>query len=544
MNEPEARSLIAAGETLTVEFKSDRGPFGDSELVEAVVCLTNHLGGMLLIGVENNGQVTGLNTGRSTHPDRLAGLIAGRTEPPVSVGVEVVDLPDGRIAVIEVPQSNQLSATKDGKTVIRCIGGDGKPSCRPLYPHEYVNWRAERGQADFSAMSLQETSWDDLDPLEFVRLRRVIEENHGDAALLHLDDVAIARALGLVKEENGRRTPTVAGLLLVGKELSLREHLPTHEVAFQVLRGLDVTMDEFRRTPLLQVQEWLMQAVDVRNEEQELMAGGVRVGVPKYDRRGLREAIHNALIHRDYTRRAAIYIQLRDDEAIISSPGGFVQGITPDSLLTASPHPRNPLLADIFKRVGLVERTGRGVRLIYQGQLQNGRRPPDYSRSRLDSVSLVLENRPADLGFIQAALRANRALGRALRMEELAALWLGWKEKSVPVEELAHLIQTDPAVPLGQLADAGLTRTGGGVYRLTTQARAGEEETREGAQSAEEQILTFIREHGRIDRAQAAQLLDLNEDQAFYRLKKLIDQAKLRLIGKGRGSYYELTEKK
>src|SRR3712207_5768487 len=69
------------------------------------------------------------------------------------------------------------------------------------------------------------------------------------------------------------------------------------------------------------------------------------------------------------------------DGLIISNPGGFVEGVTLDRLLVTEPRPRNPLLADIMKRVGLAERTGRGVDLIYQGLLRYGRPAPDYSRS-------------------------------------------------------------------------------------------------------------------------------------------------------------------
>lgn len=88
-----------------------------------------------------------------------------------------------------------------------------------------------------------------------------------------------------------------------------------------------------------------------------------------------------ALIHRDYARLGAVHVQLHDDYAIVSNPGGFVTGVTIDNILVAAPHPRNPLLADAFKRIGLVEKTGRGVGIIYTGQLQNGRRQPAYDRS-------------------------------------------------------------------------------------------------------------------------------------------------------------------
>lgn len=101
----------------------------------------------------------------------------------------------------------------------------------------------------------------------------------------------------------------VLGLLLFGKEASLRRLLPTHEVAFQVLRGQEVEVNEFFRAPLLRVMEEVLQRFRARYCEEELMMGLLRVGVPEYSERAFREAVANALIHRDYTRLGAVHIQ-------------------------------------------------------------------------------------------------------------------------------------------------------------------------------------------------------------------------------------------
>jgi len=284
------QEIIDQGETLTLEFKSDRGPLNDTELFNTVVCMANATGGMLLIGVEDEGTVTGLHPVHHTRPELLTAFIASRTVPPLTVEASFETLVFGgiemTIAVLRIPASPQPIATSDGRLLVRYLDTHGRPGCRPLYPHELTSWRADRGQADMTAMPVSGATWDDLDPLEFARLRRMVEENRGDAALLELSDQEIARALGLVCAGDGVLTPTLAGLLLIGKEAALRKYVPAHEAAFQVLRGTDVAVNEFRRWPLLRIHEWLMQAIDVRNEEQELMVGSFRVGVPRYDRRG------------------------------------------------------------------------------------------------------------------------------------------------------------------------------------------------------------------------------------------------------------------
>jgi len=384
---------------------------------------------------------------------------------------------------------------------------------------------------------------DDLDPLEFERLRRMVRENPGgDTALLDLSDEALAGALGLVKrDESGRLRPTVAGLLIAGREHALRDYLPAHEVAFQVLHGTEVAVNEFRRRPLLHIHEWLTQAVDVRNEEQELLIDGVRIGVPRYDRAGIREAINNALVHRDYTRLGAIHVQLHDDHVRVSNPGGFVEGVGPHNLLVTEPRPRNPLLADIFKRVGLVERTGRGVQTIYRGQLRNGRRPPDYTLSTEVGASVLLDSGPADLDFVRLTVEAGRRLERELALGELFALWQAHREGVTTPDMLANALQRSPeqvAQVLEDLAREGLLDVSRGLYRIpsTLYARA---QAAEPTRSPEELILGYVRQHGRITRREVMAICDVNKDQAVYLLQTLVRKGLLRLVGKGRGAYYE-----
>lgn len=552
MNEAELRRLIVAGETTTVEFKNDRGPLADADLLETVVCLANAQGGTLLIGVEDDGTITGLHADHRTRPGMLAAFVASRTVPPLSVEAAFVETAQGPVAVLTVPAARQPIATSDGRLVIRYTDTHGRPGCRPLYPYELASWRADRGLADLSAMLVPEATWDDLDPLEFARLRRMVEENRGDAALLELSDEAVARALGLVRVDGSMLTPTLAGLLLVGKESALRQHVPAHEVAFQVLRGTDVAVNEFRRWPLLRSHEWLMQAVDVRNEEQELMMGGMRVGVPHYDRRGIREAVNNALIHRDYTRLGAVHVQLHDGFTLIANPGGFVQGVRADNLLVAAPRPRNPHLADAFKRVGLVERTGRGVSIIFTGQLRNGRPAPSYDRSTETSISVTLDGGPSDLAFVEAAIQAGKRLGRGLTVPELLVLWETWTTGSVTVSEAARLGQSDlraAALVLRDLQQNELLMSffssGRRAYRLaptlsgeTGHVSVGPSFSGLSLPELENKIMGLARQHGRIQRGEVEALSGLGRDRVYRLLKRLVEDGKLELVGRGQAAFY------
>jgi len=554
MNARQLQALIAQGESLTIEFKSDRGPLSDGDLLEAVACLANGQGGTLVVGVEDDGKVTGLHAIHRERPEHLAAFVASRTVPPLTADASFVGLVEGMVAVLHVPAARQPTSTSDGRLLIRHLDLHGRPACRPLYAYELANWRAERGQIDLSALPVPGAAWADLDPLEFARLRRMVEENRGDAALLELSDQEIAQALGLVQIEGGEYTPTLAGLLMVGKESALRDHIPAHEVAFQVLHGTDVAVNEFRRWPLLRTLEWALEAFQVRNEERELNIGLFRVGVPTYDRRSFREVINNALIHRDYARLGAVHVQIHDDHIQVSNPGGFVEGVRLENLLVTEPRPRNPRLADAFKRVGLVERTGRGVAIIYRGQLRNGRLPPDYGLSTEAGVNVMLPGGPADLDFVQLVVSEENRQQRTLQVDELLLLAHVWRERSIDTPAAALLTQRDEPharMTLESLVETGLLERRGakrgrtyllsaGVYRDLgkpadyVRARGFEPE------QMEQMVLQFVRAHERIVRREAADLCRIGPYQATRLLQRLVKEGKLTRHGERKGTFYTL----
>ncbi|MGQ9486589.1 MAG: hypothetical protein ACUVSV_06680 [Armatimonadota bacterium] len=153
-----------------------------------------------------------------------------------------------------------------------------------------------------------EARWQDLDPLEFERFRRFIRETkQGDRSLLELPDIELAKALGAVEANHEVTAIRVLGLLLFGKEESLRRLLPTHEVAFQVLAGTQVLVNDFFLWPLLRVMEEILTRFRARYREEEVMLGLFRIGVPEYSERAFREAVANALVHRDYTLLGAVH---------------------------------------------------------------------------------------------------------------------------------------------------------------------------------------------------------------------------------------------
>lgn len=550
-NEHEIEKLIQQGESLALEFKSDLKSLPDRELVATVVSLANTEGGDLLLGVEDDGTVTGLH---ANHLNILGipSLIANKTNPAISVRVERCELEGRSIARISVPKSRQLVSTSDGLLVRRRIKLDGTPEAVPFYPHEFIQRQSSMGLVDPSAMVLEEVEASQLDPLQRLRIRNAIKKYGGEQSLLSLADDELDGALGLIKNISGKQHPTVAGLLLLGTEELLRTHLPAYEVAFQMLQGTDVKVNEFYRKPLLETFEEVEILFKARVVEEEIQVGLFRVPVPNYDRRAFREAFVNALVHRDFSRVGAVHVKIGDDGLSISNPGGFVEGVTLDNLLVAAPRSRNPLLADVIKRIGLAERTGRGIDRIYEGMLRYGRPSPDYSMSNEFTVSVHMTNAAADLDFLKMVVEQEDKLGN-MPIDSLIILSRLREERRLTTADLAPSVQKPEAhvrATLEKLVERGFLEphgTGRGrAYTLSASLyqKAGQrsEYIRQAGFAPiqqEQMVLKYIDKHGNIKRADVIELCQITRDQAAKLLARLVNEKKIYLHGERRGAYYD-----
>jgi ATP-dependent DNA helicase RecG len=551
-NEHEIKTLLDKGETLTVEFKSDtKGGLPDRDLVAAVVAMANTEGGVILLGVEDSGTVSGI---QPHHQDTmgLQALIANRTSPSVAVSTELIEYDGKKILCITVPKSQSIVSSTEGLVLRRRLMVSGRPEAVPFYPHEFIQRQSALGLMDPSAMPLVSLSAEDLNPLERQRIREAIRRYGGDMSLLPLADDELDGALGLVTTMEGRRRPTLAGLLLMGHEEAIRRHVPAHEVAFQVLEGTEVRVNEFFRKPLLQTFEEVELLFKARVVEQEIQVGLFRVPIPNFDWRAFREGFINALVHRDYARLGAVQVKLDDDGLTISSPGGFVEGVTLQNLLVVAPRSRNPLLGDVVKRIGLAERTGRGINRIFEGMLRYGRPAPDYSMSDASSVVLLMARADADIAFLEMLLSYEQRTRTPLPIDSLIVLSRLRQERRLTTADLVQSTQkseTATRTALEKLVEAGLVEaqgTGRGrtymlsakVYRKSGQKAAYIRQAGFEPIQQEQMVIAFIERHGSIKRADVVDLCHIGPFQATRLLKRLSREGKIEPRGKGKGAFY------
>ena len=546
--ESSIKSLIAGGETYTVEFKRD---VSDDELTEASVCLANGDGGRILVGVADDGTLVGAQPrhGATTEPRRLEALIANKTSPALRVEVATERHGGLDVVIVHVPKARTLVATTSGRYVRRAVGVDGKPQCLPMLPHEAQARTTLLGGRDLSASPLTELSIADLDPTEFDRFRR-LAGGGGDGLLAELSDLDLLSALGFRSADGSL---TLGAALLFGTPAVLRTFVPTHSVVFQALDKHDaVRANRDLHVPLVRAMVELTEAVKPYNPEEEIDDGLFRLGLPLYSEIAVRETIANALVHRDYSINGQVRVAVDGSQALaVSNPGGFPDGITIHNLLSAPPQARNPLIADAFKRAGLVERTGRGVNRVYRHQLALGRPRPDYSRSTQAWVEARLPAGPADhelAVFVAASARD----GRPLELQTLQVLHEVRAESRVTsarAGELLHVGTDDARSVLNSLVERGLLESRGegrgrtyhlaaALYREIGESGAYVRARGLDPIQQEQMILTYVVQHGSIGRAEAAELCRIAPEQASRRLRGMARDGALRMTGSRRTARY------
>lgn len=353
-------------ESETVEFKRE----WSARALEDLVAFANTRGGILYIGVEDNGRPVGANIG-DAEIQRLANLITSRLGITPSIRVETVE--EKPLLVIQVGMTPGIVPC-NGRYLKR-VGSTNRDFAPDELARHFLN---RSGQ-----------SWDSLlTPygMERVQLGRLATfANLAQKRLPHIEPnqpKLLLENLGLLKE--GRLTN--AGLLLFGLrpqerfvQAQLRigvfrsptEIVDSHEFAGTLWDQLEGAMERFRR--LLQVR------FDVRATEPSL-EGLARTDVWEYPLDALREAVINALIHRDYTETTDIQIRVYDDEMNVWNPGGLPPQLTVEQLREPQ-HlslPRNPFLAQAFYYAGLIERWGTGTGRILALCREQGLPEPEF----------------------------------------------------------------------------------------------------------------------------------------------------------------------
>ena len=510
-------------------------------LREATVALANARGGFVVLGVadQKKTRAEAIHGVGDLDSEGLRRDIYDGTDPHILVDIEPIEEPEGRVLVIRIPRGLGLHTTTDGVARIR-VGKESKPLTGSGLAQALLN----RGGLDLTAETVPGASRSDLDPEQIGRLRRVIEVEGSAPQLTRLSDEELLKALDLITDSGITR----AAILLLGTPSALARIAPNNEIIFARHTSADTRYDARRdlKSPLLRQLDELEELVMAHTGLTTVALAGLRdLEVPDVGRWSAREAILNAVCHRDWFVNQSVLVSVHPDRLEIQSPGGFVGGVTAENVMRHPPVRRNPLLATVLQAIGLVNRAGLGVDRMHEESLRAGKRPPRYEAAA-SYVRLTLPTR-TDPDF--AAFVANeRKSGKELAIDDLLVLeaitrsgdfdrWAAAAclnvEEAAAAERLVSLRERGHLIPVG--------RGRGTRYRLAgrlARRRRIDPDRRDADPAMREQILQLVEDRGSITNADVRRLTGLSRFRALGLLRKLSTDGLLRMTGSRRGARY------
>jgi ATP-dependent DNA helicase RecG len=241
---------------------------------------------------------------------------------------------------------------------------------------------------DFSGDICPGATMDDLDETAIEVFRQLWKDKSGNKRLANLSARQLLKDAGAIEDED----ITYAALILFGTKKALRKYLPHSEVVF-----------EYRSSeaagPAAQREEFVLgyfayynriwELINLRNDKQHYQDGMVIYDISTFNEQIVREAVLNAVSHRQYQLAGSIFVRQYRDRLVVESPGGFPLGVTTENILYKQA-PRNRRIAEIFALSGLVERSGQGMDLMYELSVCESKELPNFIGSDNYLVRLTL----------------------------------------------------------------------------------------------------------------------------------------------------------
>lgn len=276
---------------------------------------------------------------------------------------------------------------------------------------------------DVTARIVEEADSSDLSGGVRELLREKIEDLRGDKTLLALDDEAFDAALGFRRRNSkGILKPTVCGLLMIGRRGWLQAFVPTARSVFQRTASVRTLTEQTFLDPIVSAMEEMTHCFEARNASKEAYLDGIRFAIPDYSPSAFREALVNAFCHRDYRSYGTVRVEMTENSLSITSPGGFLPGITPENLLDARPRCRNALLARALKRTGYAGGSGHGIKTIFLDSMRGGRLWPDYEQSTDGYVRVEILQSKEEYEFFRLVNRYENRLKRLITVPAMTIL--------------------------------------------------------------------------------------------------------------------------
>jgi len=358
-------TALQQGEGENCEFRSS---FGEDAL-RTLCAFANTRGGVLWIGVRDDGSISGVTLGKETLRDWANQI---RQALGVNARLEPLQIGDKTIVRIAVAESQAKPIRFKGRSWQRVGSTDQQAS-----DEDETRWVLERIGQTWDALPDLRVHWNDLSSEQIALFRRRCNLQGRRLIPESEDDATVLGKLGLITPDG---QITRAAVLLFGREPQRfylnafvkigRFRAPTHIVDDREIRG----------TLFEQVEGTMQYFRDRMETRYEFTGEPAREVVWEYPLDALREAVVNAICHRDYLDSAHIQIRWYDDRIVFWNPGKLPPALTVETLLRDHPSlPRNRLIAEAFYYIGWIERWGTGIQRMREACLSTGLPEPIFS---------------------------------------------------------------------------------------------------------------------------------------------------------------------
>jgi len=402
------------GENL--EFKTAKNSFNESkDLPDYCAALANEGGGKLILGVDPSRSVVGTKAFHETHNTLSHKLLSSLG---IRIDVEELKHPKGRVLIFHVPPRPPGQPVKStGKYHYPMRAGESLVEMDDMTLKSILN----ETMPDFSSKIVEGLSLSDMDEtaLENFNVRWVQKAGRQDYRDFTADKML--RNIGIMSD-NGIN---YAGLILFARKEKIDRYLPGSEIIFEWRQAASKIAHDYRinwREPFFKIYNEIWSNINARNLRIPFQEGLFQREIFAYSEKPIREAVLNAVAHRDYNiSTQSIFITASPEKFTIESPGGFLPGITPENVLYKREW-RNRCIAETLEKAGLVERSGQGMDDIFEQTIREGKGLPDLSKSDNYSVRLIIPEQVKDRNFVLFLERITNEKQILLSFEEIYQL--------------------------------------------------------------------------------------------------------------------------
>lgn len=386
------KEWMKSREDENLEFKEAKNHFDFEKLTKYCAAIANEGGGKIILGVTDKlpRRVVGCQEFHNMERTK-AGLVE---RLHLRIDAEEINHIEGRILIFHVP-SRPIGYPIQYKGSYWMRAGE---DLVPMTQDQLKKIFAESGP-DFSSEICLTASFSDLDPVAVKRFRAMWLRKAKNPTLDTLTDEQLLHDAELIVDDG----VTFAALILFGTRKALGKYLAQAEIIFEY-RSSEASLSaqqrkEYREGFFL-IENDLWETINLRNEVQQYREGLFMRDISTFNETVVREAILNAVSHRDYRLGGSIFLRQNPRRLEVVSPGGFPPGITQENVLWRQ-LPRNRRLAEAFSKCGLVERSGQGMNRIFEECIKESKPSPDFSGTDDYQVSVALKCDVQDVRFLR-----------------------------------------------------------------------------------------------------------------------------------------------